>query len=260
MRLGIPIIVRDEQELLSWCLEGLLAIQEHIEIVSIVDNGSIDATPYIIELYKDRLPITVIFEASHHHHGDLRNLALGPCREHCDWFLYVDGDESFTKNMAQWLASERVEVADIWDFMKCTTIKDHLHHVPSGSGPTTRLFRNAPGVRYIEAVHTKPIAQDLKVKQMALDVFYFDHTALKSRRGLWNKGWRYQEHRGEIGIGPPHHYVGGVQNAYKREDVAELPQEVIKAGIIPPPVLDAHLHAILSSTVSPTSSFCWLRK
>lgn len=260
MNLSIPIIVRDEQELLSWCLEGLTTIRDFIEVVSIVDNGSIDATPYIIEKYKERLPITVQFEPSHHHHGNLRNLALEQCRG--DWILYVDSDETFTSNMAQWLASGEIERADIWDFMKCSTVLDHLHYVPSGSGPTTRLFRNVSGVHYAEPVHTQPHGEGLDTKHCCQSVYFFDHTSLKSLRGLWAKGWRYQEHRGEVGIGPPHDYVGRVQQAFARPEViVELPPEIRSAGIISPPSLGTPLYSILSSTISPTvqpDSPCWL--
>jgi len=261
MKLGIPMIVRDEQELLSWCLEGLITIRDFIEVVSIVDNGSIDATPYIIEKYKDRLPIVVAFEPSHHHHGNLRNLALEQCRG--DWILYVDSDETFTNNMSQWLASGELEKRDIWDFMKCSTMLDHLHHVPSGAGPTTRLFRNVPGVHYAEPVHTYPHGVGLNTKQCCQAVYFFDHTNLKSIRGLWAKGWRYQEHRGEVGVGAPHKYFGGVQIALDRPEViSELPSEIRDAGIISPPILDTSLYAVLSKAVSPSlqdDSPCWLK-
>ena len=263
MKLGIPIIVRNEQELLSWCLEGLTTIHDFIEIVSIVDNGSIDATPYIIERYKDRLPIVVTFEPSHHHHGNLRNQALEPCLGRCDWLLYVDSDETFTRNMAAWLASGELERADIWDFMKCSTVLDPLHHTPAGAGPTTRMFRNVPGVHYIEPVHTKPEGEGLNTKECCQEVFFFDHTSLKSLRALWAKGWRYQEHLDEVGIGPPHEYVWRTQTSLERpETIEELPQEVKEAGIICPPSLDTHLFTILSSMNSPSlqqSSPCWLR-
>jgi glycosyltransferase involved in cell wall biosynthesis len=259
MRLGIPIIVRDEQELLSWCLEGLTTIRDFISVVSIVDNGSIDATPYIIERYKDRLPIVIQFEAGHHHHGNLRNLALEGCRSNCDWILYVDSDETFTSNMARWLASGEIEKADIWDFMKYSTILDHLHHVQSGAGPTTRLFRNVPGVHYVEPVHTKPEGIGLNKKVCNQNVYFFDHTGLKSTRSLWAKGWRYQEHRGEVGIGAPHQYIGRVQTALAQAGcISELPPEVKNAGIVDPPILDASLYAILASVI-PAPHPCWLK-
>lgn len=260
MKLGIAMIVRDEQELLSWCLEGLTTIRNFIEVVSIVDNGSIDATPYIIEKYKDRLPIVVTFEASHRHFGNLRNLSLEQC--HGDWILYIDSDETFTSNMASWLASGELERADIWDFMKCSTILDHLHHVPSGAGPATRMFRNVLGARFAERLHEHPHGEGLNIKQCCQGVYFFDHTALKSLRSLWAKGWRYQAHAGGVAIGPPHEYVGRVQTALDQLGmIEELPQEVKEAGIICPPSLDIHLFTMLSSTSSPSlrqSSPCWL--
>lgn len=227
------VIVLNEEELLSYCLESFCSIADMVNVVSLVDNGSTDASLDIIDSFRQRLPIVLQRETGHAHHGDLRNKAISVCRS--PWIFYLDADETFTSDMREWLMSDAKEQGDVWEFYKYTTIVDRYHYVEGGNGPCHRLFRN--GMTFTQPIHTDPAwlnGSGHRKVYAPPGPFLFDHTACKSVEALWAKGWRYQWAVGVEGIGPEHEYVGRVENAHRLGLVREF-DEAIKSRIFTGP-------------------------
>ena len=184
------LIVRDEEELLQYCLESFESIVDLVGLVSVVDNGSTDATMDILDSFRTRLPLRVIRDVADSHHGRLRSRALEPLT--APWIYYLDADETHSKNMRDWMANGAMEEADIWDFFKHSAIVDRYHYTENGGGPATRLFRNLPGVYFPQLIHTYPTHPGLQRKREAQGVFLFENSACKSEEARWAKGYRYR--------------------------------------------------------------------
>ena len=217
------LIVKNEEEMLSYCLESFALIADRLDVLSVVDNGSTDATLDILQAWRTRLPLCVRHVRDHAHHGRLRTLALESC--HAPWILYLDADETLTRNFPNWLDSTDLEMGDIWEIHKYTTIPDRYHH-GGGDGPSQRLFRNVPGVHFPQSIHTEPTGPNLERKRLAHGVWMFDHTHCKSPEAMYAKGWRYQWAQGVPGIGPVHEYIGRYENAFRLGIIQELPSPV----------------------------------
>lgn len=220
------IINLNEEELLPYCLESFALVADQLGVLSIVDNGSTDASMDIIDSFRTRLPIVLQRVVDTPHHGNLRNMAIAPCK--APWIFYLDADETFTVDMRDWLLSDAREAADVWEFFKYTTIVDRYHYVEGGNGPCHRLFRNRGEVNFPQNIHTDPVYNFSHTKRYWGDhgPLLFDHTACKSREALWAKGWRYQWAWGTEGIGPSHEYVGRVDNAHRLGLVREFEQGI----------------------------------
>ena len=223
------LITLNEEELISYCLESFVSISDLLGILSVVDNNSTDSTLDILMSFRDRLPIVL----QHHHedsnHGKMRTLALQPC--HSEWILYLDGDESFTSDMHDWLLGGRLGGYDMFRFFKYTTILDRYHYVEGGNGHTQRLFKNKTGVHFPQEIHTEPQCPGgwggtdwLHEWNSPL---LFDHTSCKSEEALWAKGWRYKWafRAGIEAVGPEHEYTGRVLNT-PDSTIREFPPEV----------------------------------
>jgi len=232
--LDVFMIVRNEEELLPFSLATLEQIAPWLGRVVFVDNGSTDATiEMIYEWMNFGVPVTLLSETSHNHHGWLRQRGLERCT--APWVLYLDADETFTSDLPDWLSSGVYEQADIWDFMKYSTIGDREHYVAGGNGPSTRMFRNLPGTQFPQNIHTHPEHPGLLNKRMAgaeVSLWHgplmFDHTGCASRAKLWDKGQRYQWAKGTIGIGPDSEYVFRVWDAYATQQILRFPDGVLE--------------------------------
>jgi len=216
MKVDAFAIIRDEEELIQYMLESFASLGDQLGILSLVDNNSTDATLEIVDSFRDRMNIVLQHERQHSHHGKLRTMALEPLT--AEWVLYLDGDETLSKNFADWLRTSQAEQSEIWEIFKYTTILDCYHYVEGGNGPSQRLFRRRPGVHFPQEVHTEPTANNLGIKRTIPGVYMWDHTACKSWEQLWAKGWRYLEHNraGVTAVGPIHEYVGRVTDALNR--------------------------------------------
>lgn len=219
------LVVRNEEELLPYCLESFALVADQLDVLSVVDNGSTDATLDILYEWADRLPIVLQRVNEHAHHGQMRTLALQAC--HAPWIWYMDADETVTSNFRDWLLSGDIEQYDIWEFHKYTTIPDRYHH-GGGDGPAQRIFRNVPGVHFPQSIHTEPIGRGLVSKHSIPGVWMFDHTHCASEEKMWAKGWRYQWgfRDGVIGVGPPEEYMQRAQSAYQNGNIYELPEHI----------------------------------
>lgn len=221
------MITYNEEELLPFALESWALLAPVLGTLSIVDNGSTDATLEIIHSYRARLPIELTIWEEDRHHGHMRSLALLPFTD--SWVLYLDSDETWTADMLTWLQSGELELADQWEFYKYSTIKSREWYTPGGNGPTRRLFRYRPGVGFPQEIHTEPQGPGLARLYGTGErgPWLFDHTACKSPEALWAKGWRYQWAAGVPGIGPAHEYIGRVANARELNNAERLPQHIL---------------------------------
>ena len=242
--IDVFMIVRNEEEMLPYSLATLEVMAPWVQRVVFVDNGSTDATlDLLYDWMNFGLPVTLLSETSRSHHGQLRQKALSRCT--APWVLYLDADETFTSDIADWLQSNEREDCDIWDFMKYSTIGDREHYTVEGNGPSTRLFRNLPGVEFPQNIHTHPEHPGLRRKHMAgaqISLWYgplmFDHTGCASRAKLYDKGQRYQWAQGTVGIGPADEYVFRVWDAYANGRIKRFPADVLRrihAGPTPLP-------------------------
>lgn len=234
------LLCLNEEELLSYALESFESIADLLDVVSIVDNGSTDASLDIVDSFRTRLPIALQIETSHCHHGYLRNLALAKCRG--EWVYYLDADETHDAGMREWLASDAKERGDIIGFMKYSTIIDRYHYTDPGAGISYRLFRNLPGVCFDQSIHTYPQGQGL-VRQVNLEhgPYLFDATSCKSEAALWSKGFRYGwANRLKVpAVGPSHEYTGRRQNAFAgavaiREFTGKLRESIFTGPLCTP--------------------------
>lgn len=227
--LDVYTIILNEEELLQYCLESYCSIADLIGVCSLVDNGSTDASLDIVESYKTRLPIVLQHHHEDNHHGRLRTKALQVCKS--PYIFYLDSDETLSSDFHDWLVSGRYQAADIILFYKYTTWRDRYHYVEGGNGHTYRMFRNVPGVHFPQEVHTVPEAPGGFGQQMWLhewnDPLLYDHTACKSREGLWAKGQRYQvwAEQNVPAVGGPGEYCWRVDNT-KPEQIREFPPAV----------------------------------
>lgn len=221
------MITLNEEELLDYALASWAHIAPELSVLSIVDNGSTDATLGIIYDWSRRLPIILNRYDADRHHGHLRSLALQPLPE--GWVMYLDSDETWTADMLPWLQSGAMEQADQWEFFKYSTIQDREHFTERGNGPSRRLFRYRPGVGFSQEIHTEPQGPGLARLYGTGEhgPWLFDHTGCKSPEALWAKGWRYQWAKGVPGIGPSHEYIGRIANAYAEKNVVRLPQHIL---------------------------------
>lgn len=221
------VLVNNEEELLQYCLESFALLSDMVGVVSVVDNNSTDLSLDIVRSFKDRLPIKLQRHYHNSNHGEMRTKALSVCTS--PWIMYLDGDETFTKDMRDFFLSGRQEEADLWFFYKYTTFKDREHYVVGGNGHTQRLFRNGRGVHFPQSIHTEPIG-DLPARKHCTDSEFllFDHTACKSQEALWAKGQRYNwaNREGVPAVGPQHEYVGRVANT-KMENVARFNDNIL---------------------------------
>lgn len=87
--LALCMVVKDEIGRLEACLEPLLS---HVDDVVIIDTGSTDGTPEMLEQRFGITPLHGRLEASRCLcKSDLRNYAYSRCR--ADWILSIDADE-----------------------------------------------------------------------------------------------------------------------------------------------------------------------
>lgn len=208
-------IIYNEEELIRGMLDSFASLGPLLGTLSLIDNGSTDRTLQIVQEYAGRLNIRLKVVTGTPHHGELRTLAIQGLT--APWILYLDSDETLTRNFADWFISGEPDKQAIWDIYKYSTILDRYHYVDGGNGPSTRLFRNLPGTHFPQNIHTHPEHPGFIHKDMIPDVWMFDHTGCKSREALWAKGWRYQWATGTIGIGPADEYIRRLDDALTKQ-------------------------------------------
>ncbi len=139
--LGAAIIVKDEADNISGCLESIGNICSQIVIV---DTGSADKTPQICS----RHGAEVYFFKWNGSFSDARNCALSLMRT--DWIIAIDADEELDKQSAE-------KVCDHFDDSTTGGINvriiSRLHDGTSATHCYTRIFRRNDAIRYTGRIH-----------------------------------------------------------------------------------------------------------
>ena len=96
MKVSVIVPVRDEEDSIRELLDSLLAQTHSPDEIVITDGGSVDATPQIIESYKDKgLPVRLI-RAGAALPGRGRNLAAAEAK--FEWLAFTDGGIRLAKD------------------------------------------------------------------------------------------------------------------------------------------------------------------
>lgn len=144
--ISLCMIVKNEAEQLSRCLES---VKDLVEEIIIVDTGSTDNTIKIAEAYGAK--------TFHHpwmdNFSEARNFALKHAT--CDWILSLDADEELKKEDIN-LVKEVIKNDGV-DGVRCI-----IHSTSKSTTALTksyfpRLFRNGRGIYYEGTVHERPI-------------------------------------------------------------------------------------------------------
>jgi glycosyltransferase involved in cell wall biosynthesis len=107
MKVSVIVPVRDEEDSIRELLDSLVAQTRPPDEIVITDGGSIDATPQIIEDYKQRgLPVHLI-RAGAALPGRGRNLAAERAR--CEWLAFTDGGIRLHKDWLEHLINKAEE-------------------------------------------------------------------------------------------------------------------------------------------------------
>ena len=154
MKLTIGMIVKNEEEYLERCLDGLKPILENVDSeLIIVDTGSTDRTVEIAKTYTDK----VYYFEWIDDFAAARNLTLEKAKG--EWYMFVDGDEIFTS------CNELIAFFSSGEYKKYTSasfvIKNIMSPYADGSDLTydtfnaPRLTKIQPGTRFIGSVHER---------------------------------------------------------------------------------------------------------
>jgi len=197
--ISVAMIVLNEEDLLDYCFTAIKSLKHVLKEVSIIDGFSTDNTLNIINKWSEELPI-ILRQNEMQDFATQRNLALNVCTG--DWILHMDADETFTTNLFDKFQSGFFDCSDVWDFDKYSTADDVYHYRRvCGKGACTRLFKNK-GFRYEREIHEYIVQAGQTgwesthsggVINNCYDVYFFDHTGLKSDKGLLDKGSRYMK-------------------------------------------------------------------
>lgn len=143
-KLSLCMIVKNEEELLSRCLQSVKGIAEEIIVV---DTGSTDSTIRIAEQYGAK----IILREWHDSFSEARNVSLESAV--CEWILVLDADEELpqeTKN----------KITELMNTSDADGIEMLIRsEMPKGDAALydesriVRLFRNGKGYRYVMPVH-----------------------------------------------------------------------------------------------------------
>jgi glycosyltransferase involved in cell wall biosynthesis len=107
MKVSVIVPVRDEEDSIRELLDSLLAQTRPPDEIVITDGGSVDATPQIIESYKQQgLPVTLI-RAGAALPGRGRNLAAAAAK--FEWLAFTDGGIRLAKDWLEALVDKAGE-------------------------------------------------------------------------------------------------------------------------------------------------------
>ena len=153
-RLTAALIVRDEEEHLTACLEGLSGIADEIVVV---DTGSVDNSRDIAAQHGAR----VVNDPWRDDFAHARNIAIDAASG--DWILYIDADErvKLTGSLDPVLTDSRAVAASV-RFQASSRLTPYREH---------RLFRNRTDIRFRGLIH-ETVMPDIRglVKQGGLAI------------------------------------------------------------------------------------------
>ncbi len=150
VKISLCMIVKNEEDTLSDCLESVRGL---VDEMIIVDTGSTDRTVEIAEKFGAR----IFHYKWHDDFGKARNFSLGHARG--DWILVMDGDEVF-------------DSSSVWKFRKFleTGTVNHplspkiINHMEEQNNTTEhfhcRIFPNTGKFAYKGVIHEQLLYQD----------------------------------------------------------------------------------------------------
>ncbi|HKR15574.1 MAG TPA: glycosyltransferase [Pyrinomonadaceae bacterium] len=107
MKVSVIVPVRDEEDSIHELLDSLVAQTRQPEEIVITDGGSVDATPLVIEEYKQRgLPVNLI-RSGPALPGRGRNLAAAQAR--FEWLAFTDGGIRLAPTWLEHLVNKAAE-------------------------------------------------------------------------------------------------------------------------------------------------------
>ena len=107
MKVSVIVPVRDEEDSIRELLDSLLAQTHPPDEIVITDGGSVDATPQIIESYRQRGAPVKLIRAGAALPGRGRNLAAAEAKY--EWLAFTDGGIRLTKDWLQSLIAKASE-------------------------------------------------------------------------------------------------------------------------------------------------------
>jgi tetratricopeptide (TPR) repeat protein len=140
--LSAALIVRDESQFITGCIESLSGI---VDETIVVDTGSVDGTPDLAR----RLGAQVLHRPWNDDFSEARNVALDAARGR--WILYIDADERLTeadRSSVEQLLSNASEVAFRLLFRPTLASTPYREY---------RLWRNDPRIRFEGIIHEKVV-------------------------------------------------------------------------------------------------------
>jgi glycosyltransferase involved in cell wall biosynthesis len=245
---SVAIIAQDEEEVLPLTLECLVPIADILDVVVVVDGGSVDGTLEVVKSFDDRLPIQLL-----QHPFDTFSAQKNRALEHCRgrWVIGLDADMVFTSlRFRDMLLRGIFDHIPVWDWALWYARGDLRHYCTASTTkmPTTRLWKNI-GLRYERDVHEYLVFPG----ETGWDSIHNPHrlrntdqcaileaNMLKSDNGIRNRVDRYRkwaDRSKEAGIG-----ISGMSDAMESIianrylNVGSIPQFVLDG--IPPKVFD----------------------
>jgi hypothetical protein len=260
MALGLFMIVKDEAELVTHALAGFEAIiQTHpVSSVAIIDNGSTDDTPQMVQdwiggmqLAKRRIDVHHVTMAHTPRHGVLRSRAINLLmRSEPTHIFYLDGDETITTELVDSIRYAMAEPTTgprytrTWTWQRRWSIGTRRHYITDAlEAAQCRMFLAEPGVCFPQNIHTEPMYPTAGGLRRGLESsrsmpgLIIDHTSCKSWEALRKKGERYAWAVGEAYVsGNPDEYVNLTMKAYRENRVSWFPEDVVAKMIAGPEV------------------------
>ncbi len=166
------IMVKNEEEMLSGCLDSL---RDWVDEIVVVDTGSTDKTVEIAHSYGAKI--------YHHPWENSFSEARNHTLEHaaCDWILVIDADERMfaedIPQVVQMLNQDRFPVIAVNVFNYYPDIEDTVTFLPS-----KRLFRRSLGLRYSGIVHNQlQVPEETPTLKTGIRIKHFGYGLSKER-------------------------------------------------------------------------------
>lgn len=164
------MIVKDEAENLARALESLRGA---VDRVVLVDTGSADAGPRIAS----RFGADVYFYRWRSDFSAARNFALAHAQT--DWIFALDADEELADRKVFEREDVAAALADPEVGGLNAAIKNRLAGGSVKSHRYTRVFRNAPGIRYSGSVHEQIsdsiYAAGLRIVETDIEIIHYGY-------------------------------------------------------------------------------------
>lgn len=157
--ISLCMIVKNEEKLLSKCLES---IKDLVEEIIIIDTGSIDKTKEICDKYQAKTYDFIWTESF----SEARNFGIDKATK--EWILWLDADEEITiKNIEELKNSlesneKNLYLIPIINYYGSSSPNPNLSYLFASE----RLFRNYKGFKFIGNIHEHITYENLDEKDL----------------------------------------------------------------------------------------------